>query len=127
MPATGDSRGRRAERIAAWRLRLAGYRVLARRYRTPVGEIDLVVRRGRRLVMVEVKARPTAVQARQAVPVRQRRRVAMAARHFLAANPRYRDWPVRFDVVAVVPRQLPIVIPDAWRDGDGRSSAGRAA
>ncbi len=120
MPETGDSRGRRAERIAAWRLRLAGYRVLARRYRTPVGEIDLVARRGRRLVMVEVKARPTEALARQAVPERQRRRIAMAARRFLAAHPRYRDCTVRFDVVAVVPGRLPLVIQDAWRDEDHR-------
>ena len=119
MPETGDRRGRRAERLAAWRLRLAGYRVLARRYRTPVGEIDLITRRGRRLVMVEVKARPTEALARQAVPERQRRRIAMAARRFLAANPRYRDHAVRFDVVAVVPGRLPIVIADAWRDEDG--------
>lgn len=119
MPETGDRRGRRAERLAAWRLRLAGYRVLARRYRTPVGEIDLIARRGRRLVMVEVKARPTEALARQAVPERQRRRIAMAARRFLAANPRYRDHAVRFDVVAVVPGRLPIVIADAWRDEDG--------
>ncbi|MYE00504.1 MAG: YraN family protein [Alphaproteobacteria bacterium] len=120
MPGTGDSRGRRAERLAAWRLRLLGYRVLARRYRTPVGEIDLIARRGRRLVMVEVKARPTEALARQAVPERQRYRIAMAARRFLAANPRYRDCAVRFDVVAVVPGRLPIVIPDAWRDEDSR-------
>ncbi len=119
MPETGDRRGRRAERLAAWRLRLAGYRVLARRYRTPVGEIDLIARRGRRLVMVEVKARPTEALARQAVPERQRRRIAMAARRFLAANPRYRDHAVRFDVMAVVPGRLPIVIADAWRDEDG--------
>ncbi len=119
MPETGDRRGRRAERLAAWRLRLAGYRVLARRYRTPVGEIDLIARRGRRLVVVEVKARPTEALARQAVPERQRRRIAMAARRFLAANPRYRDHAVRFDVVAVVPGRLPIVIADAWRDEDG--------
>lgn len=93
--------------------------MLARRYRTPVGEIDLVARRGRRLVMVEVKARPTEALARQAVPVRQRRRIEMAARRFLAANPQYRDFAVRFDVIAVVPGRLPVVIADAWRDGDG--------
>ena len=120
MPETSDSRGRRAERIAAWRLRLAGYRVLARRYRTPVGEIDLIAQRGQRLVMVEVKARPTEALARQAVPERQRRRIAMAARRFLAANPRYRDCTVSFDVIAVMPGRLPVVIRDAWRDEDNR-------
>ncbi len=91
-----------------------------------MGEIDLIARRGRRLLlMVEVKARPTEALARQAVPHRQRRRIAMAARRFLAANPRYRDCVVRFDVVAVVPRRLPVVIRDAWRDEE--SVGGRTA
>lgn len=52
-----ERRGRRAEKIAAWFLRAKGYAVLARRYKTPVGEIDLVARRGRTLAFVEVKAR----------------------------------------------------------------------
>jgi putative endonuclease len=55
--------GRRAESLAAWWLRLKGWRILARRVRTPVGEIDLVARRGRTIAFVEVKARATAVQA----------------------------------------------------------------
>jgi len=126
VPASGDARGRRAEWVAAWWLRLTGCRILARRYRTPVGEIDLIARRGRRLLlMVEVKARPTAALARQAVPRRQRRRIALAARRFLAANPRYRDCAVRFDVVAVLPRRLPVVVRDAWRDEE--RAGGRAA
>jgi hypothetical protein len=52
-------RGRRAEWLAAWWLRLKGYRILARDLRTPVGEIDLIARRGRVLALVEVKARPS--------------------------------------------------------------------
>ena len=80
-----------------------------------MGEIDLVARRGRRLVMVEVKARASESLARAAVPVRQRRRIARAAAGFLAAHPRYRDFPVRFDVIAIAPGRLPIVIRDAWR------------
>ena len=62
-----------AERVAAWSLRLHGYRVLARRYRTPVGEIDLVVRRGSLLAFVEVKGRPVYV-------VREVHRLPAAAR-----------------------------------------------
>ena len=63
-----ERRGRRAELIAAWYLRLKLYRVLARRYRTPVGEIDLIVRRGRTIVFVEVKHRPSEAEALEAVP-----------------------------------------------------------
>ena len=62
MPAdrrAGYARGLVAEGIAAWLLRLKGYRVLATRYRTPLGEIDIVARRGKVLAFVEVKARPT--------------------------------------------------------------------
>ena len=62
-----ESRGRRAEWIAVWWLRLFGYRVLARRARQRVGEIDIVARRGRTLAFVEVKARPDRAQAAEAV------------------------------------------------------------
>ena len=62
-----ERRGRRAETLAAWYLRLKGYRILARRYRTPVGEIDLIVRRGRLVAFVEVKRRPTEAEAAEAV------------------------------------------------------------
>ncbi|MGH6974530.1 MAG: YraN family protein, partial [Stellaceae bacterium] len=47
-------RGLKAERLCLWSLRLRGYRVLAQRYRTPVGEIDLIARRGRTVAAIEV-------------------------------------------------------------------------
>ena len=80
--------GQVAEWRAVWRLRLAGYSVLARRYKTKLGEIDIVARRGGILAFVEVKARSDA---------------AMAA-----------DHSVRFDAVLVTglwPRHL----PDVWQ------------
>lgn len=110
-----ERRGRRAENSAALLLRLKGYRLLARRYRCPVGEIDIVARRGRLLVAVEVKARDTLDAAAHAIDARQQARIARAAEHFLAANPLYADRDIRFDAVLVPTGGLPRHVPDAWR------------
>ena len=104
-----ERRGRRAESLAALALRLKGYGVLARRLRTPSGEIDLVVRRGGTVAFVEVKARP-------AVAHRQKQRIARAAAHYLAANPRFAGLTHRFDVVLVAPRRWPRHIINAWSE-----------
>lgn len=113
---TAARAGRWAERLAAWRLRLAGYRVLARNYRSPAGEIDLVVRRGRTLVFVEVKSRGDLADAAEAIRVGQQRRIRNAATAFLARHPHLGTCELRFDAVLVAPGRLPRHIPDAWRD-----------
>lgn len=114
--------GRLAEAQAAWWLRLRGYRVLARRFRTPVGEIDLVTRRGRVLAFVEVKARPDLETALHALTPHQRRRIARAALWWLQRHPDHRDLDRRFDLVAIRPRRLPMHLTGAWRaDDDGPS------
>jgi putative endonuclease len=110
-----ERRGHRAERHAAWLLRLKGYRILSRRHRGPVGEIDLVARRGRLLVAVELKARAALDTAAHAIDRRQQARIARALDHFLAANPAYAEFRIRFDAVLVAPGKLPRHIPDAWR------------
>ena len=109
--------GRWAETLAAWSFRLRGYRVVARRYRTPLGEIDLVVRRGRLLAFVEVKARPDLDQALGALGSRQRERTRRAAELFLLRHPGHADCTFRFDLVAVRPWRLPRHLVDAWRLG----------
>jgi putative endonuclease len=109
--------GRVAETLAALSLRLRGYQVVARRFRTPLGEIDLIVRRGRLLAFVEVKARVDREQALTALLPRQRERTERCAELFLATHPRYRDYNMRFDVVAVRPWRLPHHLADAWRPG----------
>ena len=109
--------GRLAETLAAFSLRLRGYRVIARRFRTPLGEIDLIVRRGRLLAFVEVKARIDRGQALEALGSRQRERTERSAQLFLALHPRYRDPDLRFDVVAERPWRLPHHLADAWRPG----------
>ena len=107
--------GRRAEAICVWHLRLRGYRVLARGFRAPVGEIDIVARRGGTLVRVEVKARASLGTAAEAVTARQRQRIERAAEAFLARNPRLARLGLRFDAMLVAPRRWPMHIVDAWR------------
>lgn len=108
-------RGLWSEVFAAIALNLKGYRVLARRHRTPVGELDLIACRGRILAMVEVKARASLAQGLEAVGTRQQQRIARAAEAFCAQFPRYREHDLRFDVIVVVPWRWPRHIIDAWR------------
>jgi putative endonuclease len=107
--------GRRAERLAAWWLRLKGWRVLAVRARTPVGEIDLIARRGRVLAFIEVKARATEDDAALALDAWRLRRVARAAE---ALAPRYaRDGDtIRIDALFMVPRRWPRHLVNVWQE-----------
>ncbi len=105
--------GRWAERAASVYLALKGYRILARRFRSPAGEIDLVARRGRMVVYVEVKARRGEPAL---IPDRQRRRIRRAAEHFLKLRPGLTSCEQRFDVILVRPARLPTHLKDAWRD-----------
>ena len=108
-------RGRTAEAFCVWVLRLKGYRILARRFRVPSGEVDVIARRGRSLIAVEVKARPGYDVAADAISSHQRRRVARALEHFLARRPDLAGLDPRFDVMLVVPRRWPRHVRDAWR------------
>src|SRR3954470_21915247 len=94
--------GRRAERLAAWWLRLHGWHILAMRARTPVGEVDLIARRGKVLAFIEVKARATEADAALALDDYRLRRVARAAE---ALAPRFArpDDTIRIDAVFMVP------------------------
>jgi putative endonuclease len=111
-----DEAGRRAEAVSAWFLRLKGYRILARRFRTPVGEIDIVAQRGRVVAFVEVKARASPAVALESVSARQQRRIRRAAEAFLQRRPDIAGCDLRFDLVAVSPWQLPAHVIDAWRE-----------
>ncbi|MBT5046973.1 MAG: YraN family protein [Rhodospirillaceae bacterium] len=108
--------GRRAEDICAWYLRLKGYRVLARRFRTAVGEIDIIARRGPVVAMIEVKARSTNAEAIGSVSARQRQRIARASLAFLQKNSELADKDLRFDVMLVTPWHRPHHVIDAWRE-----------
>ncbi len=113
-----ERRGRWAESLCLWSLRLRGYRILARDYRVAVGEIDILARRGGTLAAIEVKARPDRASASAAVTPRQRHRIMRAAAHFLSGRPDLARLALRFDVMLVLPGQLPLHLTDAWREGD---------
>ena len=94
-------RGIVAEYLAAAWLLLKGYRLLAHRYKTPVGEIDLIVQRGQTLVFVEVKARATASSAAESIHLTNQQRVVRAAQMYLHAHPKLQNSSIRFDAVLI--------------------------
>jgi len=103
--------GRRAETIAAWWLRLKGWKILARRVRTPVGEVDIVARRGRTVAFIEVKARATADEADFALDEYRLRRVAAGAEALAPRFTRPGD-DLRLDAVFIVPHRFPRHVPN---------------
>jgi len=106
-----------AESKAAAFLIMKGYRILARRFRSPVGEIDIVARRRGALVFVEVKARASYEEAVEAVTEQQRRRIVAAAEYWLAARGGEVGGDIRFDVVVVTPGKIPRHLPAAFDAG----------
>ena len=106
--------GLSAESRAAAFLVAKGYRIVARRWRSGVGEIDIVARRRRTLVFVEVKARERLDDAAEAVIVRQQRRIIAAAEAWLASHPDDINCDIRFDVMLVAPKSLPRHIQAAF-------------
>src|ERR1700730_4317064 len=116
----------RPERVAAFRLGLAaesrasmlliakGFRIATRRFKTPVGEIDIVARRRRDLVFVEVKARENLDAAADAGNERSKQRIIAAAEYWLASHPDDAQSYIRFDVILVAPGKLPRHIANAF-------------
>jgi putative endonuclease len=103
--------GLSAEARAAAYLMAKGYRILAKRFRTRYGEIDIVARRRNLLAFIEVKARPSLDEAAYAVTARQQARIINAAQAWLQvwliAHPEHADFELRFDAVLIAPRRLP--------------------
>ena len=99
--------GLSAEARAAAYLMAKGYRILAKRFRTPHGEIDLVARRRNVIAFIEVKARASLDEAAYAVTPRQQRRIIDAAQGWLMAHPEHAEFDMRFDAMLIAPRHLP--------------------
>jgi putative endonuclease len=99
--------------MAAWWLRLQGWRILAKRVRTPRGEVDLVARRGRMIAFVEVKARDSAAGLALSIDRKRLLRVAAAA-EILAARYAGPNDDIRIDVILIVPRRLPRHLKNVW-------------
>ncbi len=107
-------RGTKGEGRAAALLRLKGYRILERRWKSPVGEVDLIAKKRHTLVFIEVKARASLKDAAESIVERQRQRIARAAEAYLAYHPDLEFENVRFDAILVVPGRWPQHIEAAW-------------
>ena len=112
--AKAERSGRAAETAALLLLLAKGYWPLARRMKTPRGEIDLIMRRGRTLVLVEVKRRAALEQGFHAVSVQQQRRMLDAFAWWLAHNPRHARCTARCDVVLSAPYRIPRHVRNAF-------------
>jgi putative endonuclease len=99
--------GLSVEARAAAFLMAKGYRILAKRFRTPHGEIDIVARKRSLLAFIEVKARASLDEAAYAVTPRQQQRIIGAAQAWLVAHPEHADFDMRFDAMLIAPRRLP--------------------
>lgn len=111
-------RGHRGEWLAAAALMLKGYRILARRYRTKLGEIDLIARRGNLVLFVEVKARRTLIEAMEAIAHESERRIEGAADLWLMRQRDYGKLSMRFDMVAVLPWRWPVHVENVFYGRD---------
>jgi putative endonuclease len=107
-------RGHRGERLAALALLVKGFRIVARRYRTPLGEIDLIARRGDLVLIVEVKARKTLMQAMEAISYPSERRIEGAADLWLTRQRDHARLSMRFDLVAVLPWRWPVHVENIF-------------
>ena len=105
--------GLNAETIVAALLIAGGHRILARRFKTPVGEIDLIAVKAKRIAFVEVKRRSTSEDCEAAITPMLRHRVRRAANLWLAHNPRFQQHDIGFDLVFVVPWRFPLMMHDA--------------
>jgi len=109
-----EKRGHFAELVALMYLRLKGYRLLAQRFKTPQGEVDLIMRRRDVTAFIEVKARGTRDQGVEAVTTTQSRRISAAARFWMARDKKSNQNFCRFDIVVVSPYLLPQHIENAF-------------
>lgn len=111
-------KGLKAERWASIWLRLKGYKILQTRYKTPVGEVDLIAKKRNVLVFVEVKARQTHDKALESITPHMRARIARAASYYMARHSKYAGCDMRFDLVTVCPAVLGMVtiehLDNAW-------------
>lgn len=104
-----------AESLAALFLMAKGYRILARRYKTPVGEIDIIARRGRTIAFIEVKARGNLSAALESVTPMMRSRIGRAAQYFLSSDAALSSCDLRFDLIALAPPFFLRHLDNAWR------------
>ncbi len=116
--AAAHQHGHRAETVALWYLRFKGYRLLAQRFKSPAGEVDLIMRKGNTTVFVEVKARATVDSGILAVTAYQSSRISEAAAFYTARDSKAASSFQRFDIVAVPSYLWPTHIKNAFDGND---------
>lgn len=109
-----ERRGRVSEYVAALYLLMKGYRIVAMRYRSRGGEVDIIARRGAVIALVEVKARDSAERAVDAVGFSSQQRIRSAGDHWLSRQRDAAALSVRCDIVAIVPGRWPRHFIDAF-------------
>lgn len=109
-----ERRGRLSEYVAALYLLMKGYRIVAMRYRSRGGEVDIIARRGTVIALVEVKARGSAGKAVDAVGFSSQQRIRSAGDHWLSRQRDATSLSVRCDIVAIVPGRWPEHFMDAF-------------
>ena len=110
-----EVRGRRAENLAALWLQLKGYKIIERRLKTPFGEIDLMARKGKLLICIEVKQRPELETAHASLHPANLKRIEEAAFFYQGHHDKYQNFDLRFDAVFILPGLRIHHIKDAWR------------
>lgn len=113
-----EKRGHRSEWLAAWALRLKGWRIVEKRFKTKTGEVDLIARKRDLIIMVEVKARASLIEAMDAVTPTAQRRIEAAGDIWLARQTDFAKLSVRYDLIAVLPRKWPVHVERLF---DGRN------
>ncbi|GAB4167306.1 MAG: YraN family protein [Rickettsiaceae bacterium] len=102
-----------AEYLVLFYYAIRMYKLLHHRYKTTVGEIDLIMLKGKQLVFIEVKSRKYGMHE-NIVSANQQQRIARAAELFIAKNYQYSNYNIRFDLAVVRPYRLPLIIENAW-------------
>ena len=114
MEVTNYQKGLWAESFAKGYFCMKGYSLLEERFKTPSGEIDLILRRGKKLVFVEVKMRKTLENAAESINYRNQQRVSRAAELYLQKHSEYNNFEMRFDALVLAPYKWPHHIENAW-------------
>ena len=112
-----EKAGRRAETLACWFLRLKGYKVLKQRFKTRQGEIDIIAKKRKSIVIIEVKQRANAEKLHETVSYENSQRIMNAAEIFLNKNREFLkdDYDLRFDIIHVIGRWKVLHIQDAFQ------------
>jgi putative endonuclease len=103
-----------SESIAIVFLMLKGYSIVAKRYKTPLGEIDIIAKKAKSLIGIEVKARRKEFDISDVISAKQKKRIINGIKMFLSKNQKYNDYTIRFDVIAVRPFRIPKHIINSW-------------